>query len=419
MALLPAAPRVARGRAQQGRRVLQHGETLAHSILRARTVARGQEHDDVREAAADGVGELEAVHAAGHQYVGEHENDVAFALDEIEAGLGAGGLFDRVAELFEIGFADLGDFRIVFDQQHGAGVFLRGHGGGRLLRQRRRFPGPRQEQRHDGAAPRRAGDGRRAAGLMGEAVDLAQAQAGALADVLGGEERLEHPRQHVGRNARTGVGDADGDEVARKAFFARFAAQHDRLRGDGERAARRHGVAGIDGEIEQRELELARIDLHGARPPRHADLDLDIAAQRAAEHVLDLGQPFGEIDDARLQRLPPRECQQLPRQAFAALRRGGDRVEQVDLLVVLDVAAQPLHAAADDHQKIVEVGGDAAGQSADGLELLGLVQRAFRHFAALGFVVQALGAAQREPQHGEQQQRRRQAEDQMGANSTR
>ena len=66
-------------------------------------------------------------------------------------------------------------------------------------------------------------------------------------------------------------------------------------------------------------------------------------------------------------------------------------------------------------KQIVEVVGDAAGQLADGLELLRLVQRAFRHFAALGFVVQALGAAQREPQHGEQQQRRRQAEDQMGA----
>ena len=143
--------------------------------------------------------------------------------------------------------------------------------------------------------------------------------------------------------------------------------------------------------------------------------DLDVAAQRAAEHVLDLRQPFGKIDDARLQRLPARECQQLPRQALAALGRVGDRVEQLDLLVVLDVAAQPLHAAADDHQQIVEVVGDAAGQLADGLELLRLVQRAFRHFAALGLVVQALGAAQREPQHGEQQQRRRQAEDQMGA----
>jgi len=48
------------------------------------------------------------------------------------------------------------------------------------------------------------------------------------------------------------------------------------------------------------------------------------------------------------------------------------------------------------------------------LQLLRLMQRAFRHFAALGFVVQVLGAAQREPQHGEQQERRRQADISVG-----
>ena len=78
-------------------------------------------------------------------------------------------------------------------------------------------------------------------------------------------------------------------------------------------------------------------------------------------------------------------------------------------------AAQPLHGAADDHQKIVEVVRDAAGQLADRLEALRLAQRILCHFAALRFVMQALGALERDPQHAEQQQRGRQAEHQIGA----
>ena len=159
----------------------------------------------------------------------------------------------------------------------------------------------------------------------------------------------------------------------------------------------------LNGEIEQRELELARIDLDEAGPPRHDHADFDVAAQRAAEHVLELGQPFGEVDHARLQRLPPREGEQLPGQAFAALRRIGDGVEQPRLLLVADVAAQPVHAAADDHQQIVEVVGDAAGQLADRFEPLRLAQRAFRRLAAIGLLIEPPRAPQRDPEHGEDQ----------------
>jgi hypothetical protein len=46
-------------------------------------------------------------------------------------------------------------------------------------------------------------------GLLGEADDLGQAEAGPLADLLGGEERLEDPPERVGRDARAGVDDSD------------------------------------------------------------------------------------------------------------------------------------------------------------------------------------------------------------------
>ena len=48
-----------------------------------------------------------------------------------------------------------------------------------------------------------------AARLVGEAENLAEAEAGALADRLGREEGLERAFEHVGRHAAAGVGDAD------------------------------------------------------------------------------------------------------------------------------------------------------------------------------------------------------------------
>ena len=41
-----------------------------------------------------------------------------------------------------------------------------------------------------------------------------EAEAGALADRLGGEEGLEHPVEMLGRDAGAGVADADADIVA-------------------------------------------------------------------------------------------------------------------------------------------------------------------------------------------------------------
>src|SRR5215212_4180247 len=47
------------------------------------------------------------------------------------------------------------------------------------------------------------------AGLLHEAVNLGQAEARALADRFGREERFERPRRHLGRHARTRVADRD------------------------------------------------------------------------------------------------------------------------------------------------------------------------------------------------------------------
>ena len=77
------------------------------------------------------------------------------------------------------------------------------------------------------------------------------------------------------------------------------------------------------------------------------------------------------------------------------------------------VAPQPLHAAAHDHQQIVEIVRDAAGQLPDGLQTLRLSQRGFRRLAPLRLVMEPPRTPQRNADDDQQQQGRGQAEDQM------
>src|SRR5262249_53551745 len=132
-----------------------------------------------------------------------------------------------------------------------------------------------------------------AAGLLDEAIDLAEAEARAASLGLGREERLEGARDDVRAPAAAGVADAAHAVLARGDLAV--------LRGigvveegvgdlDGELAAVRHRVARVDGEIEQRALELARIDEGIPQPARDDALDVDAFAEGAAQeigHVLD------------------------------------------------------------------------------------------------------------------------------------
>ena len=99
-------------------------------------------------------------------------------------------------------------------------------------------------------------------------------------------------------------------------------------------AARRHRVARVKREIQQRELELVRVDFTTGPPP-HARPDIDIAAQRATEHVLDLRQPRGEGDHGGRWSAGAKK-RELPREAFAARLRIGDGVEQRRFLLPAD-----------------------------------------------------------------------------------
>jgi hypothetical protein len=125
----------------------------------------------------------------------------------------------------------------------------------------------RQEEPHARPLAGPGADLHMPARLLDEAVDLAQAEAGALADLLGGEERLEHALHRLLVHADAGVGHGDGHVVARLGIGVAggVGAVEPDVRGlDEQLPASRHRIARVHGEVEDGALELVGIRL---RPP--------------------------------------------------------------------------------------------------------------------------------------------------------
>ena len=172
---------------------------------------------------------------------------------------------------------------------------------------------------------------------------------------------------------------------------------HDVARLHRERAAVGHRIARIDRQVEDHLVQPARIGVDG--PQRflqvgaHGDVFADAAAQQAERGAHDLI----EIRHLRLHDLPPLGGQQLLGQVAALGGRGLDVVEEAAVrLEIADQARQDLAAGEDHHQHVIEVVGDAAGELAEALQLLGLEQLRFQR-AALGEVVSHGGEAPESP----------------------
>ena len=118
----------------------------------------------------------------------------------------------------------------------------------------------RQEHLDRGAGTRFAGDPHRAAELRRDAVDLCQPQAAALADRLGGEERLEGSLQHIAGHAHAGIDHRDPHVIARIERSAERPRADARCPSRSQPAAIRHRVARVDREVEHDEFQLRRVD---------------------------------------------------------------------------------------------------------------------------------------------------------------
>ena len=156
-----------------------------------------------------------------------------------------------------------------------------------------------------------------AARLLDDSVDHRKPEPGALADILGGEERFENLLHHIGRNASACVRQLDEDILAHlhaAIIQLRNLVRLDIAGPDSDRATFGHGIPGIDRQIDQHLLELAEIGLDRPQIAAEFELQLDIGADQPVDKHAQVPNHIGHRQHSRPHRLLAREGQKLPHQ---------------------------------------------------------------------------------------------------------
>ena len=144
---------------------------------------------------------------------------------------------------------------------------------------------------------------------------------------------------------------------------------------DGERAARRHRVARVHGQVEEDLFDLGRVRVDRRHVGGRPHVQLDVLADEALEDGLETLHELVQVEDAGLQQLLAAQGQELPGERGCAIRRVRDQVDIAPLRILGgELHEQEGGPAGDDGQEIVEVVGHAAGQSAHRLHLLRLAE---------------------------------------------
>ena len=121
-------------------------------------------------------------------------------------------------------------------------------------------------------------------GLLREAVDHRQPEPAPRSDVLRGEERLERPLLDLLRHTAPGVGHGDHNIAPGASLGVQthvIEVELRILRRDAQFSSAGHRVAGIDGQVENGVLQLARVDLGPPEIGIRFGLDLNGLAERA------------------------------------------------------------------------------------------------------------------------------------------
>ena len=153
---------------------------------------------------------------------------------------------------------------------------------------------------------------------------------------------------------------------------------------DGDGSAGGHGVARIDGEIQQNLLEHGGIGHDSDWFFGQLELEAHVFGQDAAQHLREVLDEFAELGDAGMKGLLTAEGEQRAGEVRGAGDRSFDRFQALDddrREILLEL--QDLRMTLDDGEHVVEVMRDGAGQAPDGIELLDL--------AELGLQLQAIG----------------------------
>ena len=211
--------------------------------------------------------------------------------------------------------------------------------------------------------------------LLHDAEHRRESQPGSLSRLFRGEERLKDAGLRGRVHSYAGVRDRQHDVAARTDGEVSGGVRLVQFRIAGlyrQSASLGHGVPGVDGEVHDDLLDLARVRLDVAQAVRQRSGETYVLADDAAQHPVQLPDDRVEIEDAGLQDLAAAEGEQLTCEGSCVLGRFQDLADLAPLRR-RQPPEKPLTIADDDAQEVVEVVGDPARQPADGVHLLGLL----------------------------------------------
>src|SRR5580698_795684 len=213
--------------------------------------------------------------------------------------------------------------------------------------------------------------------FLDDAISDRKAQAGAAGlafarGSLGGKKRIVNALNILGRDAGSGVGHAHADALAVE-------------RGHAQRAAARHGIFGIQEQVQEHLLQSSRIPLNGRQFGLEYILHLDLGyLELVLQQSQGVGDYFVHVDVTDLAAAGAREIQQVVDDLRGAEGLPRDLLEQASLLrISLQLLAQHLGVGGDYRQRRVDFMGHASRQQTDGRKFIGLRK--------LGFELDALG----------------------------
>ena len=152
----------------------------------------------------------------------------------------------------------------------------------------------------------------------------------------------------------------------------------------------RHGIASVDGQVHDDLLDLVGIGAHGASLRIEREHHINILSNQALEHLLEVADYIVHRDVPRLADLAAAEGQKLACQATPVHGRFHDfRHGLVQRVIGGKFVQRHLRIAGNYGDQVVEIVRHTAGETADSVELLSLLELRFK-LQALGDVLREL-----------------------------
>lgn len=221
--------------------------------------------------------------------------------------------------------------------------------------------------------------------LFHNGVDRGEAEAGVFARLSGAEERFEEVFLIFFGETKAGVSDGEEDVLAgaEMDLVVQRLGELQVFCSKGEAAAVEHGVTSVNGEIDDKRLELAAIGTNLAGGLRQVAVGFNGVAHETADQGHHLLKDNIEIERLGGSDILAADGEELIGEADGAL---GALNYLLDIFLErvfgLETGADEAAIAGDDGEKVVEVVGHAAGEAGDGFHFLGVEKLEFVMLAA-------------------------------------